>query len=118
MNDNDQTETVDLAAGLAKIRSRRWLLWFIIMAYVPGLLIALEMNTPTNVMGWLFGFWVLLLCIGVGFATVIKCPRCNKPFHTNGPTFLPVRLCVHCGLHLKADKITARSEPSDNIPEK
>ena len=104
MNENNQAETVDITAGLAKVRGRRWLMWFVIIAYVPGLLITLEMQASAKVMGWLFGFWVLLLCIVVGLATVIKCPRCHNPFHTNGPTFLPVRKCVHCGLHLNADK--------------
>ena len=118
MSDQNQTETIALAEGLAKVRGRRWLLWFIITAYVPGLLISLEMNVSKNALGWLFGLWVFLLCIVVGFATVVKCPRCNKPFHTNGPTFLPVRLCVHCGLHLKADKIAARGEVANNTPEK
>ncbi|MBE0499938.1 MAG: hypothetical protein IBX47_00750 [Desulfuromonadales bacterium] len=105
MNDKIETETVDLTAGLAKIRSRRWLMWLVIFSYVPGLLISLEMQASSSIMGWLFALWVLLLCIVIGLATVVCCPRCKKPFHTNGPTFLPVRKCVHCGLHLKADKI-------------
>lgn len=106
MNENNQTESVDIAEGLAKVRGRRWLMWGVILAYVPGLLISLEMQASTSVLSWLFGLWVLLLCIVIGMATVTVCPRCTKPFHTNGPTFLPVRSCVHCGLHLKADKTT------------
>ncbi len=110
MNNQNVTETIDLAEGLSKIRSRRWLMWFVIIAYIPGLIIALEMQATTTIMSWLFAFWVLLLCIVVGLATVSKCPRCNNSFHTNGPTFLPVRNCVHCGLHLKSDKTLARDE--------
>ena len=111
VNDQDSIESVDLSEGLAKIRNRRWLMWFVIMAYVPGLLITLEMQASASVMGWLFALWVLLLCIVVALATVAKCPRCNKPFHTNGPTFLPVRKCVHCWLHLNADKIATKNGP-------
>ena len=98
MTENDTIETADIMAGLKKVRSRRWLLWGIILIYMPGLLIALEMQATSRAMGWLFGLWVLLLCVVVGMATVVKCPRCGKPYHTNGPTFLPVRKCVHCGL--------------------
>jgi hypothetical protein len=117
LSETNQTEIVDLGPGLIKVRSRRWIMWGIIMAYVPGLLIVLEIQATSRVMSWLFGFWVLLLCIVVGMATVVTCPRCNKPFHTNGPTFLPVRCCVHCGLHLKADKISAKENAAGNVSE-
>ena len=104
MSENSTIETVDIMAGLKKVRSRRWLLWGVILTYMPGMLVALELQAPSRVMAWLFGLWVLLLCVVVALATVVKCPRCAKPYHTNGPTFLPVRRCVHCGLHLNADK--------------
>ena len=118
MNDKIQTEAVDLSKGLAKVRSRRWLMWSVIIAYIPGLLITLEIQTSSNVMVWLFALWVLFLCIVIGLATVVKCPRCNNQFHTNGPTFLPVRKCVHCSLHLKADKISTRGMLTKNVTEK
>jgi hypothetical protein len=98
LNEKSTTENVAIMAGLKKVRSRRWLLWGVILIYIPGMMIALELQAPSRVMGWLFGLWVLLLCIVVALATVVKCPRCGKPYHTNGPTFLPVRKCVHCGL--------------------
>ena len=98
MTENSTVEAADIAAGLKKVRSRRWLLWVVILIYIPSMLVALELQATSKVMGWLFGLWVLLLCVVVGMATVVKCPRCAKPYHTNGPTFLPVRKCVHCGL--------------------
>ena len=98
MSENSTIESVAIMAGLKKVRSRRWLLWGIILMYMPGLVIALELQAPSKVMAWLFGLWVLMLCVVVALATVVKCPRCAKPYHTNGPTFLPVRKCVHCGL--------------------
>jgi hypothetical protein len=93
--------------GLAKIRQRRRILWAVILVYAPGLYAALEMGLPGSVLALLFWAWVGLLCVAVGLACVVKCPRCGKQFHTNGPTFLPVRRCLHCGLHLKADRGTA-----------
>ena len=93
-----------IGQGLAKIRQRRWLLWATILIYLPGLLFVLELGLAAGTMVKLFGLWVGLLCIAVGLATIVKCPRCGQTFHTNGPTFLPVRKCLHCGLHLNADK--------------
>jgi uncharacterized membrane protein YhdT len=93
-----------LHQGLKKVRSRRWILWITILIYMPGLIIALESNASGSTLGKLFAAWIALLCIAVGLATVVKCPQCGNTFHTNGPTFLPVRKCVHCGLAVNADK--------------
>ena len=98
MHEDSTFDSVEIMAGLRKVRSRRWLLWGTILIYLPGMLVALESQATSRTMAWLFGGWVLLLCIVVALATVVKCPRCAKPYHTNGPTFLPVRKCVHCGL--------------------
>ena len=103
------TEEIDidpdiLRLGLTKIRKRRWILWATILIYVPGLIIALEVEASGSSLGKLFAIWIILLCVVVGLATVVKCPGCGNTYHTNGPTFLPVRRCVHCGLHLNADK--------------
>ena len=104
MTEERVTDPVIIHQGLSKVRSRRWILWTVILIYMPGLMIALEMGAPGSTMGKLFAAWVGLLCIAVGLATVVKCPGCNNTYHTNGPTFLPVRRCVHCGLALCADK--------------
>ena len=101
-----------LQRGLAKVRSRRWILWATILIYMPGMMLGLYLQASGGTMGKLFAGWVVLLCIAVGLATVVVCPRCGNTFHTNGPTFLPVRRCVHCGLHLCADK-TSRSADAD-----
>lgn len=105
-------ENNDLHPRLAKVRQRRWILWITILIYVPGVLIAFEAGTSGGTLATLFGCWVALLCIAVGLATVVKCPRCGQPFHTNGPTFLPLRRCVHCGLTLNADKKPAENSKS------
>lgn len=98
MDEESTIAAVDILVGLKKVRSRRWLLWGIILAYIPGMLLAFELNASAKAIAWLFGLWLLLLCIFVAMATVVKCPRCKNQYHTNGPTFLPVRKCVHCGL--------------------
>ena len=100
----EKSSPPELGPGLARIRQRRWLLWASILVYIPGLLITLETGASGKIMTMLFGGWLGLLCCAVALACVVKCPRCGQSFHTNGPTFLPVRKCVHCGLPLNADK--------------
>lgn len=104
MSQEIDTDIAALGKGLTKVRNRRWILWATILIYMPGLLISLEMQASSGTLTKLFFLWVAVLCVAVGMATVVKCPRCDKSYHTNGPTFLPVRRCVHCGLHLNEDK--------------
>lgn len=104
MTEESNVDPAALRQGLAKVRQRRWILWAVILVYLPGMSLALYLQTSGSFQGKLFVGWVVLLCIAVGLATVVVCPRCGKPFHTNGPTFLPVRRCVHCGLPVCADK--------------
>ena len=104
MSEERVTDPGSLRQGLAKIRKRRWLLWATILIYLPGLIVALELEAASGSLGKLFALWIALLCVAVGLATVVKCPGCGNTYHTNGPTFLPVRRCVHCGLAVNADK--------------
>ena len=97
-------DPVVIKQGLAKVRNRRWILWAVILIYMPCLIVALELDASSGTLGTLFVIWLILLCIAVGLATVVRCPRCGNTYHTNGPTFLPVRKCVHCGLAVNADK--------------
>lgn len=105
MTQESNSDSVTLRRGLAKVRGRRWILWATLLIYLPGMMTGLSLQASGGTMGKLFAGWVALLCIAVGMATVVPCPACGKPFHTNGPTFLPVRRCVHCGLPLRADKV-------------
>ena len=104
LTQEQEVSPATLRQGLKKVRSRRWILWATLLIYMPSLIIALEMQVGSSAMGKLFACWVVLLCTAVGLATVVRCPRCGNTYHTNGPTFLPVRKCVHCGLFVNADK--------------
>lgn len=106
------TDMQELSAGLKKIRQRRWLLWITIAAYLPAMMIALQSEGGWNTVIKAFIVWLVILCVVVGMAVVIRCPECGNCFHTHGPTFFPVRRCVHCGLHVQADK------KGDDRPEK
>jgi hypothetical protein len=104
--DPQEISVDDLHSGLKKVRGRRWILWLVILIYIPGLFVAMSAGLSSSTLSYLFFAWVGLLCVAVALATVVKCPGCNKTFHTNGPTFLPVRKCVHCGLGINADKVS------------
>jgi hypothetical protein len=92
-------------AGLKKVRLRRWLLWGVILAYLPAMMLALETPDAGKSAVTVFIIWIVFLCIAVGLACVVRCPRCGGSFHTHGPTFIPFRRCIHCCLHVNADKI-------------
>ncbi|MBN2332112.1 MAG: hypothetical protein JXO49_08510 [Deltaproteobacteria bacterium] len=104
MDEKPAKDPVDFGPGLKKIRQRRWLLWLLILIYVPAMMVALKYPGGYDMAIKVFIAWIILLCIAVWLAAVIRCPDCGNYFHTNGPTFFPARRCLHCGLHINADK--------------
>lgn len=91
-------------AGLLKVRQRRRWLWLVILVYLPAMMVALRQPDYKTWAAVVFIIWIILLIIAVVFACLVRCPGCGECFHTHGPTFLPFRRCLHCGLHVNADK--------------
>ncbi|SDZ97980.1 hypothetical protein SAMN05660420_00947 [Desulfuromusa kysingii] len=118
----DKTKPINPIAyqpGLKKIRKRRWFLWAVICAYLPAMMIALDSPDYRNRATVVFCVWIALLIIAVVFACIVRCPRCGECFHTHGPTFLPLRRCLHCALHINADKRGAEAiSPQAKPPKK
>ncbi len=104
----------EISQGLSKIRARRWFFFGVVLIYVPALLIVLKVSQSGKLTLSLFGLWVFVLIIAVVLAAIVRCPRCKEYYHTNGPTFLPVRKCVHCGLFVNADK--QKKAPKTDTP--
>ena len=104
MTENEEIDPQVLHTGLKKVRQRRWFLWGVILIYMPAMMLALESPQGTDAAVKVFIGWLIFLVIAVALACVVRCPRCGGSFHTNGPTFLPLRRCVHCYLHVNADK--------------
>ncbi len=102
---------IEYKTGLKKIRKRRWYLWIIILAYLPAMMVALDSPDYKTWVTVVFASWIFLLIIAVTFACLVRCPRCGNCFHTHGPTFLPFRRCLHCALHVNADKRPYEEEP-------
>jgi hypothetical protein len=94
----------DYSRGLRKLRRRRRLLGGLILVYVPAIWLSLELTRSDRATGVVFGVWVVLLFFAVLLVATGRCPRCHNPFHLNGFIPLYLRHCLHCGLHIKADK--------------
>lgn len=95
---------LELGPGLRIIRRRRWYLWGVIFIYLPLMWITLQFTSAFNPTALVFGVWFILLLVIALFAAVARCPQCGNYFHVNGMTFLCLRKCLHCQLHLTADR--------------
>ena len=104
MYKNPSKDPVDFGPGLRKIRHRRWYLWLTILIYIPAMVVALQSPWGCHAAVKVFIVWIIMLCISVWLAAVVRCPDCENYFHTHGLTFFPARRCLHCGLHINADK--------------
>ena len=66
----DEPITVDptvIATGLRIIRKRRWFLWSLIIAYIPGVWTSLTLTGSDKATAVFFGIWLVLLIIAVCF---------------------------------------------------
>ena len=104
--DNSPVDAVAYMETLKKTRSRRKYFFGTVLIYIPALLITHQISPTDRAMGTLFGLWVVMLIIFTLLAALSKCPRCGNYFHMNGITLLFLRKCLHCQLHINADKIT------------
>ena len=103
-----------LGRGLAKVRRRRWLLWSVLIVYLPTMWTTQKITHSFNDSLPVFFIWFLVLLAVMAFSAVVRCPRCGNYFHVNGMILLYLRNCLHCQLHLTADKKWrgAASKPS------
>jgi hypothetical protein len=104
MDTESQPTPAELATGLALIRRRRWYLWGGILIYLPALKLTMMLTPSTKVILGVVGLWLLLSFSLAFFAALARCPRCGNYFHMHGPTLLFMRKCLHCQLHLCADR--------------
>jgi len=93
-----------IGPGLKKVRKRRWFLWGILLVYVPAIWLSLTLTRSDRITGVVFGVWLVGLIIAVFFMSTARCPRCGNYFHVHGMTPLYRRRCLHCKLHICADK--------------
>ena len=95
----------DYSPGLSRIRSRRKYFFGVILAYIPVMWLIHSVSPDDRTMFTAFGVWVVLLIITCVMSAITRCPRCGNLFHVNGMAMLFLRKCLHCQLHVNADKI-------------
>lgn len=93
-----------IAAGLRRIRTRRWFFWSLLIVYVPAVWLSLTLTGSDRATAVFFGVWLILLIAAVCLVTSARCPRCGNLFHMHGVTPLYLRKCLHCQLHVCEDK--------------
>jgi uncharacterized membrane protein len=99
-SENQAIDKAVLRGGLRAVRRRRWYLWMIILVYMPLMGVAMTYKAVGPVfIGWFVVMFVIAL-----YAALARCPRCGNYFHMHGMTLLYLRKCLHCQLHLTADK--------------
>lgn len=109
MNQTPQVEThevdpVQLSSGLRVVRRRRKYFFATVIAYMPFMWVAHKVAPTFRGMAAFFAVWVVFLFITALYSALARCPRCGLYFHMHGMSLLYLRRCLHCQLHINADK--------------
>ncbi len=88
--------------GLDLLRRRRRYFFGLVLLYVPMMWVLHELARQHMLKAFIG--WVLLLVVAMAVSALAKCPRCGNYFHMHGMTLLYLRKCLHCQLHVNADK--------------
>ncbi|MEA3333711.1 MAG: hypothetical protein U9Q58_08950 [Pseudomonadota bacterium] len=112
----EEEDLSKFALGLSKLRRRRCFFWGVILIYIPSIWLSLRLTNSDRQTAKVFAVWFLLVLISSIFTAVGKCPRCGNLFHVNGFMPLFLRRCLHCGLHITADKKQHEEKNNTNVP--
>lgn len=104
--DNGTVDQLAYTDVIKKTRRRRKYFFGTVLIYIPALLITHKISPTNRAMGTVFGIWVVFLIFSTFLVALSKCPRCGNYFHMHGMTLLILRKCLHCQLHISADKIS------------
>jgi len=86
------------------IRWRRKYFFATILAYMPAMWAVNKVFPSLRSMIITFGIWVFILFVTALYSALARCPRCGNYFHMHGMSLLYLRRCLHCQLHVTADK--------------
>lgn len=100
----DDVDPVAISRGLATIRKRRWILWSVMIVYLPTMWMTQKITHSFRGSLPVFFAWFAVLLAAMAFTAAGRCPRCGNYFHVHGITLLYLRKCLHCQLHLTEDK--------------
>lgn len=104
MESNQTEDGVDLGPGLVRIRRRRRFLWLVLIIYLPAMWTTQQITRSFQGSLPVFFGWFLLLLVAAAVSAAARCPRCGNYFHVNGMVLLYLRKCLHCQLHINADR--------------
>lgn len=90
--------------ALNLIRRRRKYFFGTILVYMPAMWAVQKVSPKYTSIGIAIGVWVVVLFITALMSALTRCPRCGNYFHVNGMTLLYLRKCLHCQLHITADR--------------
>lgn len=71
---------------------------------MPAMWLTLKLTNSLRGTAPIFVVWFIMLVIAVTMTAVARCPQCGNYYHMHGMTLLYLRKCLHCGLHINADK--------------
>lgn len=97
-------DVVDYGPALSQIRRRRRIFFGVVLIYVPAVWVIHGISPTNKTMFTTIGIWVVLLLITCLMSAAARCPRCGNYFHVHGMSMLYLRRCLHCQLHINADK--------------
>ena len=97
-------DVAEYGPALNQIRWRRQLFFGVVLIYVPAVWVIHGISPTNKTMFTTIGIWVVLLLITCLMSASARCPRCGNYFHVHGMSMLYLRRCLHCQLHINADK--------------
>jgi hypothetical protein len=103
--DPQQVDPSTFASGMRIIRLRRKYFFATVLAYMPFMFLTNKVSPTFRTMAVAFGIWVVILFITALYSALARCPRCGNYFHMHGMSLLYLRRCLHCQLHVNADKV-------------
>ncbi|HEY3308009.1 MAG TPA: hypothetical protein VGJ93_06110 [Desulfuromonadaceae bacterium] len=102
--DDSKTPDETFGPALSLIRRRRRYFFATILLYMPAILTVQKISPKYRSIGIAIGIWIVILFVTALRSAVTKCPRCGNYFHMHGMTLLYLRKCLHCQLHINADR--------------
>jgi hypothetical protein len=104
MDEVQPTEEENYTPALNLIRRRRKYFFATIIVYMPAMWVVQKISPKYTSIGIAIGVWIVVLFITALMSAVTRCPRCGNYFHVQGLTLLYLRKCLHCQLHINADR--------------
>jgi hypothetical protein len=98
------SDPVMFGLAMRLIRRRRKYFFATIIGYMPAMYLINKLSPTFRTMATAFGVWVLILFATALYSALARCPQCGHYFHMHGMSLMYLRRCLHCQIHVTADK--------------